>query len=154
MNNNIIIDMADTYAQARTTRAERSHACVLLGVGNEFVYKQLLSLLPSDTELVLVGDGENVLEAYLACAPDMLILEPKMDEHGALPHIYEVDGDNFVVLLADGMCQQEIMDALETGAQGFLTKPYTQRKMSHYLELLHTAKAQRQQAVNASSVQQ
>ena len=141
MKTNISTKLIEIYAQACSKRAERDHFRVLLGVENEFTYKQLLSLMPIDAEVILIPDGEGILESYLKSAPDLLIVDPALDLGEELFTIYEMDEQHFVTLLADNMSQKEIMDALESGAQGFLTKPYTQRKMTHYLELLRSAKA-------------
>ena len=145
MKTNISTKLIEIYAQACAKRAERDHFRVVLGVEDEFTYKQLLSLMPINAEVMLVPEGDGILESYLRAAPDLLIIDPALDLGGELNAIYEMDEQHFVTLLADNMSQKEIMDALESGAQGFLTKPYTQRKMTHYLELLRSAKEFRNQ---------
>lgn len=136
-------EIAKIYAQARAERTKRSYLRVLVSIENEFTYRQIVSLLPLDTEFVVVDKNENLLETYLATVPDMLLVDPEAQLHEELVKIYALDNDHFVTLLADHMSQKEIMDALEAGAQGFLTRPYTERKVSHYLNVLNAAKAHR-----------
>lgn len=140
MNAHITKEMMENYAQARNERVKRSNLRVLVNIENELTYRQVVSMLPLDTEFVVVETYEGMLQTYLATAPDMVLLDPEVGSEEDLAQIYALDSEHFVILLADHMSQKKIMDALEAGAQGFLTKPYTQRKVSHYLNVLQAAK--------------
>jgi DNA-binding NarL/FixJ family response regulator len=126
----------EIYSQACALRATRQRAHIMLAVENEFTRAQFLHHFPAHIDVsVLQGKGD-LFQSYLTIAPDMLILDPSADRQGAIGDIYQLDSMSFVVLLADGMEQRDIFQSLEEGAQGFLTKPYTERKIFHYLKLI------------------
>jgi DNA-binding NtrC family response regulator len=68
-----------------------------------------------------------------------------MNGHVILQEIVSFDPDAFVVILSGNSFKENIIAALEDGAQGFVTKPFTKDKLLHYIESCETTKLSRMQ---------
>jgi two-component system chemotaxis response regulator CheY len=79
----------------------------------------------------IVGEAENgrsAVEMYIRLRPDLVLMDMVMPLLGGLDALREIRtfDPGARVLMCSAMGQQELVDeALEAGARGFITKPFT-----------------------------
>jgi two-component system chemotaxis response regulator CheY len=79
----------------------------------------------------IVGEAENgrsAVEMYIRLRPDLVLMDMVMPLLGGLDALREIRtfDPGARVLMCSAMGQQELVDeALEAGARGFVTKPFT-----------------------------
>lgn len=151
MSQSTTLEQQEMFSQARQQRAKRNHLAILLHVRDEFVAKQMMTLIAEEVEIIVSDPSETLIAQYAQHAPDMVLMELKEAGTPCVPRIYDIDDAHFIVMLAQDESQARIMNALEEGAQGFITRPYTQRKLDHYMNIVNTAKAQRAQNASVAS---
>ena len=79
----------------------------------------------------VVGEAENgrvAVEQYTALRPDVVLMDmvmPELSGVDAVREIRRIDPDARVVMCSAMGQQQLVAEALEAGARGFITKPFT-----------------------------
>jgi two-component system chemotaxis response regulator CheY len=74
------------------------------------------------------GDGRAAIELYTSLRPDIVIMDmvmPELSGVDAVRQIRALDRGARIVMCSAMGQQQLVTDALETGASGFITKPFT-----------------------------
>ena len=92
-------------------------------------------------ELYIASNGEEGLELYSQKNPDIIITDinmPKMDGLSMLKQIRQIDHDIPVIVLTAYDDKKNILDAINTGSDGFLVKPIELDIL--YDKLIHIAK--------------
>jgi DNA-binding NarL/FixJ family response regulator len=98
----------------------------------------LVSLLEASGFRVVsqVGDGAAAVEAALACRPDVILLDtlmPEINGLNALRRIREQWPEATVVILTGAEDDQELVEAVEAGARGYLSKSL---RADEFIEML------------------
>lgn len=76
------------------------------------------------------ANGNNAIEIYRALTPDIVMLDTAMpdgDGIEALKKIMEINKDAVVVMLTVVGKPDVVLDALNCGARGYLTKPFDKK---------------------------
>lgn len=92
----------------------------------------------------VVGDGIQAVERYRQTCHDMVFLDidmPELDGFSALSQIKAIEPDAFVVMVSAHSSVDNIKKALESGAKGFVVKPYTSIKIADMLKKYREAAA-------------
>lgn len=137
---------ADAFANATINRGMRDHMVVMVIEDDAFTRRLVANVLNKESEVIEAEDGVEALEKYVAIAPDMVLLDielPDINGHLVLQEIIGFDPDAFVVMLSGNSQKENVIAALEDGAQGFVTKPFAKEKLMHYLKVAKASKAQR-----------
>lgn len=82
-------------------------------------------------------DGREAISAYGLIAPDIVFLDinlPDITGHEVLGKILEVDPDAFIVMLSGNGDKENILKAVESGAKGFVGKPFTKDRLIQYTQ--------------------
>jgi len=93
----------------------------------------------------IVGEAENgrsAVEMYVRLRPDLVLMDMVMPLLGGLDALREIRtfDPGARVLMCSAMGQQELVDeALEAGARGFVTKPFTPARVLEALAELGMA---------------
>lgn len=130
---------ADLFARASAKRAQRKRPCVLVVEDDAFTRRLVNSTLKLDFDLIEAGDAAQAYQLYSDRAPDAVLLDIELpDANGkeVLSTLLSLDRDAFVVMLSANSMKENIIGALERGAQGFVTKPFAKEKLMHYLRPL------------------
>lgn len=133
MQKNTSIDLIDDLY---TRRVERKKNVIMIADDDAFVRKSMCSLLAACGEIQDVDTGEKVTKAYLKHNPDFLLLDIHMPGKTGLEIIEEImefDADAFIIVLSADSSSDNVLNALNNGASGFLTKPPSQEKIQDYL---------------------
>ncbi len=87
-------------------------------------------------------DGQQTLSGYVRDAPDLVFLDiglPDMSGHAVLGNIMLVDPLAYIIMLSGRKDGENVMKALELGAQGFVGKPFSKDKLFHYIKKIPAA---------------
>lgn len=126
------------------SREARTHdkLRVLVVEDDAFTRRLVSGTLKGQYDLVEAANGEAAVDAYESYAPDAVFLDielPDTNGHVLLKKILAFDPHAFVVMLSANSFRDNILRALEEGAQGFVTKPFARDKLVHYLTLCRQA---------------
>lgn len=95
------------------------------------------NVLREDYDLAFARDGKSALREFVDQAPDVVFLDigmPDISGHEVLEMLFQIDPEAYVIMFSGRKDQENMMRALETGAQGFLGKPFTREKLYRHVE--------------------
>lgn len=131
-------DDMEVFNQAATKRPQRKRLSVLVVEDDVFTRKLVTSTIKDQFDVVEAGSGKEALDAYVLHAPDLVFLDielPDINGQLILQKLIGLDRAAFIVMLSASSFKENILAALEVGAQGFVTKPFAKEKLMHYLKL-------------------
>lgn len=134
---------ADIFRGAVATQSTRSRPLVLVVEDDPFTRRLIGTSLKTEYDLLEAPDGNTALQLYQTHAPDAVFLDielPDTNGHVLLKKFLTFDRHAFVVMLSANSKKENVIAALEQGAQGFVTKPFAKEKLLHYLRLCTQAK--------------
>jgi CheY-like chemotaxis protein len=100
------------------------------------VMRRVLERICKDTPIDEAEDGEQVLEMYFAQQPNLIFLDvhlPKINGWGILSYIRRVDQKTKIVLVTASKEPEDVLKALELGADGFMGKPFDTEELTELL---------------------
>jgi two-component system chemotaxis response regulator CheY len=122
-----------TYADKRATRREN----VILVADDDLYMRMLVKKgVVVNSTVVEVADGAQVLDAYKKSVPDIIFLDihmPNIDGTELLQQIRAIDPRAYIVMLSADSSAENVKSTTQSGAKGFLTKPFTKEKLQEYL---------------------
>lgn len=83
-------------------------------------------------------NGPNAVEIYKALLPDIVMLDMTMPgESGldTLKRIIRINNDAVVVMLAAVGKPEKVLEALNAGARGYVTKPFDEKSLLNALDM-------------------
>lgn len=125
----------DMFEQASLQRLQRAKTLALVVEDDPFTRRLVVNTLRPDFDVMEAGDGRSALHIYNTNAPDMVFQDielPDSNGHLLLQEMIEYDPHAFVVMLSGNSQKENVIAALEDGAQGFVTKPFPKEKLLHY----------------------
>jgi len=132
---------ADLFRAALLKRAGRKRMLVLLVEDDPFTRRLVNTSIKGDYDVIEAGDGNEAIRQYETLAPDAVFLDiglPDVNGQVILNKLIALDKSVFVVMLSANSIKENILAALEKGAQGFVAKPFAKEKLMHYLRLCAT----------------
>ena len=131
------------FRTACTKRHGRKQLTVLVVEDDPFTRRLVISTLKGQFDVIEAADGVQAIHAYEMHAPDLVFLDielPDVNGHVILAKLLALDPSAFIVMLSANSIKENILAALEKGAHGFVSKPFTKEKLMHYLQLCETAR--------------
>lgn len=111
---------------------------VIMVVDDDQLSRTLVgNVLGQDFNMVYAKDGRAALESYVESAPDVLFLDiglPDIGGHELLEVLSQIDPDNYIIMFSGRKNKDNMLRALQAGAQGFVGKPFTRNELLHYVE--------------------
>lgn len=132
----------DIFKAAAAQRSTRKRPVVMIVEDDPFTRRLVLMALKADFDVVEAENGASAIEAYQTYAPDAAFLDielPDTNGHIILKKLITADKGAFIVMLSANSMKENVLAALEIGAQGFVTKPFAKEKLMHYLNLCQMA---------------
>lgn len=123
-------------------RGERWEPLLMLVEDDHFVSVVFLDQLRI-YETRRAGNAVDCFKTYLSDAPDILFLDielPDWDGISIIKKIRSFDPDAFIVMLSANSYAEKVKQAMEAGANGFMTKPFNRGKIEEYLKKYKRAK--------------
>lgn len=125
--------MAATIAERRRKRRQ---VLVMVADDDQLSRTLFCQVLGHDWCLAAAVNGREALESYVENAPDVLFLDiglPDMNGHRVLETLFELDKQAYVIMFSGRKDRENVLKALEIGAQGFVAKPFTRAKLIEYI---------------------
>ena len=130
---NMGADQLVSIAQRRDARTD----VVAMVVDDDQISRTLMSNVISKTyRYIYARDGREALNTYVENAPDVLFLDiglPDINGHEVLESLFQIDPEAYIIMFSGRKDKDTMMKSLELGAQGFVGKPFTRDKVSHYI---------------------
>lgn len=112
----------------------------LLIVDDSMIIRNKIARLPKDAPFTVVGKAKNGLEAIEMCKtynPDVVTMDltmPEMDGLGCIKSLLQIKPDLQILVVSALSDKSTGIKALELGANGFLTKPFTDEQLTAALQ--------------------
>lgn len=90
-------------------------------------------------EVLRAEDGSQAVELFQAHRPELVTMDltmPNLDGLAAITHIRGLDPQASILVISALNSHRIALDAIQRGACGFLTKPFTEREVSDALDEL------------------
>lgn len=126
------------FQAAKGKRMARRRLNVLVVEDEAFTRRLIVGALRDHFDVIEAESGSEAFAAYSLNAPDLVFLDielPDINGQVVLQKLIHLDPQAFIVMLSGSSFKENILAALEVGAQGFVTKPFAKEKLMHYLKL-------------------
>jgi len=120
-----------------TRRSGRDRAEFMIIEDDAFSARLVENLLRKQYAVTTLNAADKALQTYAQKAPDMLLLDinlPDVTGHELLESILRMDPNAYVVMLSAHSDVDNVKRALQRGAKGFVTKPFSQERLMQYVE--------------------
>lgn len=124
-------------ASIQDRRGARDATDIMVVEDDTFSRELIGKTLNKQFSVCLTGDGESALMHYVKKVPSILFLDidlPDMNGHEVLQTLLQIDPSAYVIMLSANSDKTNILKAMNSGAKGFVTKPFTKDKLIQYIE--------------------
>lgn len=124
-----------------TSRVARMDNQFLVIDDSKSVLDAMQSMLKNYGTIAVLNDPEKASDTYLACNPDVVLLDinmPGKSGFNILTELRELDADAFIVMVSSDSHQGNILKAVSEGAVGFLSKPIKLDRLDFYINSCST----------------
>jgi CheY-like chemotaxis protein len=124
-------------ADVKARRAARATPQMMMIEDDPFSRRLVENVIQKKYPLTGLGEATHALETYARLAPDILFLDiqlPDVTGHELLEKIIALDPEAYVVMLSGNADRDNITQAMQRGAKGFIAKPFTREKLFQYIE--------------------
>lgn len=129
---------ANEQAPPAARRALRLNDRKVLLVEDDPVTRWMVrTALRDECTLSTAQDAGKAIAAYQNCRPDMVLLDinlPGKDGREVMAGIMRSDPGAYIVMFSSHDSLENIVDAIEEGAHGFIAKPFSREKLLHYVQ--------------------
>lgn len=135
-----------TPQQISEYRSLREKPCLMIIEDDVFSRRLVEKALFMRYTLASLDSADNALTTYSKLAPDLIFLDinlPDVSGHELLEKILLLDPEAFIVMLSGNADRQNIMQAMQRGAKGFVAKPFSPDKLYHYIDRCPTIKKEK-----------
>lgn len=121
----------------KSRRASRAKPELMMIEDDAFSRRLVENVLQKQYSLTGLGEAIYALDTYARIAPDLLFLDinlPDVTGHELIEKILKLDPDAHVIMLSGNCDRDNITQAMNKGAKGFIAKPFTKEKLFQYIE--------------------
>lgn len=118
-------------------RTARSEPILMMIEDDPFSRRLVDNVLQKQFKLISLERADGALATYSDLAPDLLFLDinlPDVTGHELLEKIIALDPNSYVVMLSGNADRENIIQAMNRGAKGFVAKPFSRDKLFQYIE--------------------
>lgn len=115
--------------RARMARTER---IVMIAEDDMFVRSLMAQVFTGKVSVVELASAEQIVDTYLEYLPDILFLDIHLPGGAGLDALKEIsacDPTAFVVIVSSDSVRDNVLNAKELGAKGFLAKSFTPEQL-------------------------
>lgn len=125
--------LVTTIAQRRQARPDP----IVMVVDDDQIARTLVgNVVREKYDCAYAKDGKNALAEYVASTPDIIFLDiglPDINGHDVLECLFQIDPAAYIIMFSGRKDKENIMRALEEGAQGFIGKPFTRENLFQHI---------------------
>lgn len=130
-------DLGNAVELMPQKRAGRTLGEIMVIEDDSFSRKLVENVLSKHYHVTGLGDADSALITYVRTAPDVVFLDinlPNVTGHELLEKFTAIDPHAYVIMLSGNADRENIMQAMQRGAKGFVAKPFTRDKLLQYIE--------------------
>lgn len=146
LNFTVPANIADRMLQQRRNRSQLEVMVVEDDAfSRQIVYNSLHKLYGTSS----APDGKTALANYVQKSPDVLFLDidlPDITGHEVLQKIMSFDPKAYIVMLSGNGDRDNVLRAIQSGAKGFVSKPFAKERLIQYIERCPAHRPNRQPA--------
>ncbi|MCI5048811.1 MAG: response regulator [Rickettsiales bacterium] len=127
----------DLFAQMIKSRNNREHAEVLVVEDDTFSRVLVRNSLKEQFKVTSTENGHKAIEAYTKKAPNVMFLDidlPDVSGHDILHKVLSIDPEAYIIMLSGNGDRENVLGAIQSGAKGFVAKPFTKDKLLSYIQ--------------------
>lgn len=113
------------------------HKKVLLVEDDPVTRWMVRNTLRNECDFATAQNGNKALSLYISYQPDIVFLDinlPDRDGHSVLEWIIQHDPGAYIVMFSSKSHLDTIVNTLEDGAKGFISKPFRKSQLIHYID--------------------
>lgn len=121
----------------QSRRAERVGGQILVVDDDQLCRSMASNALGKRYSCAIAKNAKDALREYILLAPDVLFLDiglPDINGFDLLDHLFSIDPHAYVIMFSGRKDKENILKALEMGAQGFVGKPFTGNQLLEYVK--------------------
>jgi CheY-like chemotaxis protein len=130
----IDMNLVKTISQRRHDRKDINILIVEDDIFSQTLIKKVLS---RKYKISISADGKGALLGCARIAPDIIFLDielPDINGHEVLEKIKKMDPSAYVIMFSGNGDRENILKAIDLGAQGFVGKPFAKEKLFQYID--------------------
>ena len=114
----------------------------LLIVDDSMIIRRVIAQFAQKKGFEVVGEASNgveALEAFQKNRPDAVTMDitmPEMDGLECIRKIMQIDNTVGIVVISALIAQENMLDAMNEGAKGFIQKPFNDEKLENVFRIL------------------
>ena len=119
-------------------RENRPETEVMVAQSDELTRHSLCNALRGHYSLTIAENGKNCLSTYLLKAPNLVFLEvdlPDLNGLDLLIKLQELDAQACIIMVSHQGNKEKLVKAIQLGAKGVLSKPFTKEKLLPLIQL-------------------
>ncbi|MCB1680791.1 MAG: response regulator [Alphaproteobacteria bacterium] len=131
-----LMNKDDSTMSMFSERERRKGNVLMIADDDAFVRKAVKQILAFFGEVVEAENGDGVVGTYMNNNPDVILLDIHMPGKNGLElidTIMQMDPDAYIIILSGDSVKENVLEAIDKGAVGFLTKPPKREKVIEYL---------------------
>lgn len=135
--------LTDLFAVTREQRGIRKRLQVLLVEDDPITRRIATNVLKERYGVVTAVNGEEAINHYLTHAPDIVFLDIELPDRNGLDILRQLrayDPEAYIVMFSGNSYLENVTEALNIGAKGFVAKPFVKEKLFHYVQQCCPAK--------------
>jgi len=128
--------MAEVLRESKFSRQYRSPMTVMLVEDDPVTRHMAGKLLGQHNVLVTAGNAYEAVVNYLIYAPELVFLDINLPDQSGLSVLDQLtacDPDAYIVMFSGNDGIENIVDARNRGARGFVAKPFQRDRLKHFL---------------------
>ena len=126
------------YAGTCTTKRFRRKKKVMVVEDDPLTRKIVSKILKDEVDLVVADNLHEGLVHYALHAPDIVFLDINLEHTNDgkvfLSTVRHYDRDSQIVMFSGNSYLQNMIQTLEMGADGFVSKPFRKEQLMHYID--------------------
>lgn len=129
-------NLHEIFLQNCNRRNEREKMLVMLVEDDPLTRRLVSNAFKDNYALINVSNAHDAITSYLLHAPDIVFLDiglPDVSGFHVLRQIVASDPEAYVVMFSGNSYLDNINTSLESGASGFIAKPFRRDKLEHYI---------------------
>lgn len=130
----------DVAEMALLRRQQRKENVIMVveddALSRKMIESALRKIVDENCQIITAKTALQAYQSYAMHAPDIVFLDiglPDTDGHSLLSRMHCLDEDAFVVMLSGQSEKDSVLQSMHLGARGFIGKPFSIEKLTHYI---------------------
>jgi CheY-like chemotaxis protein len=128
--------LKDVFAEAKQLRRGRHPLHVMVVEDDPLTRRVVANAFKENYALITAQAADEAIAQYMLHAPDVVFMDiglPDASGFDVMQQILEIDPDAYVVMFSGNSYLDNVTKALNSGASGFVAKPFKQNSLRHYI---------------------